>query len=1010
MEEGLFLSDVESSNEFRLASGKNIKNVYELASDLKAMDDKTFSYYCNSEKDDFANWIGDVLKDRVIAEHLKRVKNRRLYIKILEKAIEHLEFRHEANSSTIRVSKLWLENNRRQLIELRNNLKAFEQSLTQKQKGLDTLISKTVESEIDKLILKKKTNFKSELEKTMNINSELEKRFNDSIKEKEKQLEDYIIKNASSAIEKHLRPTIDKQKNILEVESAKAEQKTEDIIQNFHRIIDEEKASAKAIIAKSLDNEFAKGLVKNKLLIDDELTKISKSADESGKKISNTSVIAENRISKSIIDAEDRILKLGADAENKISKTTIETENKLNKLIGETQARLHDELDGKIHEKFSSTISRHRELLDAELSKTLQSNKEFASRYEKEVMQLEKKLQDNINKTIEKRMASFLAGNADMYRKELEKEFLNIKQMISASEKAFAINSQEKIRQMMDKASSDHEDYIKDLYSKEQSNLVLKSKELLNALEDKLKAFEKILKEKEQHHEKTAQSTMQVINEHISKELSLKMESANQLFDKNVQAAVDKSMNAALARYKEKLNDEYKLIIDKLNDSQKSLDIESKEKQKSLIQDITESMIGKVSANMDAELAKLNEKLQRSSKSISENESRYNSLVSEKSSQLDKQASMIIENNMQQNLSKYKDVLYDESKKASQGIIDLGKIMEKSALSRQKEILDNLDNAIADDIKNKADIILSNKLDAINSNASKIIESIKFQKKELDEFIKSENSKIDEVIKSEKSNMHDIIKIEKGKIDDAIKSEKSKIEDMIRFKIDKELESRFSNIMDKQKKLFENKISRARELAEEHNQRLAKDLKESGSKSSTDAISSVEQRIENMAARQKMIIEQELSKISKFHDMFDKLKSDYNNKALELEAMTKNMNALLKDAGEIKLLRKQAAKDNIRMTNQMEMHDNAVAELHRSKLEFEKEKSELQSSHAKLIIYELINKCRSYIQGNDMHNVRKTYDLLTRLYKNTPLSKDEKQDIYRSILVLHKDIGSMIHT
>lgn len=61
------LGDVHPDFTFKLVSGGELKNLNELLTALKNMDVKTFSHHVNDDKNDFANWVRDVLKDEELA-------------------------------------------------------------------------------------------------------------------------------------------------------------------------------------------------------------------------------------------------------------------------------------------------------------------------------------------------------------------------------------------------------------------------------------------------------------------------------------------------------------------------------------------------------------------------------------------------------------------------------------------------------------------------------------------------------------------------------------------------------------------------------------------------------------------------------------------------------------------------------------------------------------------------------------------------------------------------------
>ena len=56
--------------------GCTFADLKELADGLQAMSDETFAYHSNREKQDFANWVRDIIEDAWLAEELARASNR----------------------------------------------------------------------------------------------------------------------------------------------------------------------------------------------------------------------------------------------------------------------------------------------------------------------------------------------------------------------------------------------------------------------------------------------------------------------------------------------------------------------------------------------------------------------------------------------------------------------------------------------------------------------------------------------------------------------------------------------------------------------------------------------------------------------------------------------------------------------------------------------------------------------------------------------------------------------
>lgn len=75
---------VEGDLCFFVNDGKVVQSIGELTSVFSEISDETFSYHVNSEKNDFASWIGDVFGHKKLASELKRVKTKETALKRLD--------------------------------------------------------------------------------------------------------------------------------------------------------------------------------------------------------------------------------------------------------------------------------------------------------------------------------------------------------------------------------------------------------------------------------------------------------------------------------------------------------------------------------------------------------------------------------------------------------------------------------------------------------------------------------------------------------------------------------------------------------------------------------------------------------------------------------------------------------------------------------------------------------------------------------------------------------------
>jgi hypothetical protein len=85
------LSDVNPENYFRVANGIVVKNLKELDKAIENMGDETFKCHVSEVRNDFSNWIREVIKDEKLADELLHTKDRyRTQLLILRRIVEIL--------------------------------------------------------------------------------------------------------------------------------------------------------------------------------------------------------------------------------------------------------------------------------------------------------------------------------------------------------------------------------------------------------------------------------------------------------------------------------------------------------------------------------------------------------------------------------------------------------------------------------------------------------------------------------------------------------------------------------------------------------------------------------------------------------------------------------------------------------------------------------------------------------------------------------------------------------
>jgi len=85
------LADVPADKLFWCRDGREFKNLQELSAAFQEMSDVTFRYHANEQKNDFSNWVKDVIGDEQLAQELSKCSNRNKAAKVVNKRIAVLK-------------------------------------------------------------------------------------------------------------------------------------------------------------------------------------------------------------------------------------------------------------------------------------------------------------------------------------------------------------------------------------------------------------------------------------------------------------------------------------------------------------------------------------------------------------------------------------------------------------------------------------------------------------------------------------------------------------------------------------------------------------------------------------------------------------------------------------------------------------------------------------------------------------------------------------------------------
>jgi len=81
------LGNVSPEKQFWCHDGRYLKNLQELEAALEQMTEETFHYHVNENKNDFSNWVRDVIKDEKLSRDLQKTATRAQAAKSLAERI-----------------------------------------------------------------------------------------------------------------------------------------------------------------------------------------------------------------------------------------------------------------------------------------------------------------------------------------------------------------------------------------------------------------------------------------------------------------------------------------------------------------------------------------------------------------------------------------------------------------------------------------------------------------------------------------------------------------------------------------------------------------------------------------------------------------------------------------------------------------------------------------------------------------------------------------------------------
>ena len=84
------LANVTGEYVFYLNDGRILRNIAELKDALNTMSNELYAYHVNSEKNDFSNWVKDIICDEKLANDLLKAKDRASAAKVTARRLAFL--------------------------------------------------------------------------------------------------------------------------------------------------------------------------------------------------------------------------------------------------------------------------------------------------------------------------------------------------------------------------------------------------------------------------------------------------------------------------------------------------------------------------------------------------------------------------------------------------------------------------------------------------------------------------------------------------------------------------------------------------------------------------------------------------------------------------------------------------------------------------------------------------------------------------------------------------------
>jgi hypothetical protein len=86
-----YLSDVDPARVFYVHDGRVLKNLYEFSACLKDLGAGDFEHHVNTERNDFYNWVTEIVQDQRLAKDIKGAKTSSTMMKKVDARLKELK-------------------------------------------------------------------------------------------------------------------------------------------------------------------------------------------------------------------------------------------------------------------------------------------------------------------------------------------------------------------------------------------------------------------------------------------------------------------------------------------------------------------------------------------------------------------------------------------------------------------------------------------------------------------------------------------------------------------------------------------------------------------------------------------------------------------------------------------------------------------------------------------------------------------------------------------------------